>query len=167
MKIHLRALEPEDLDLLYHIENDQSLWDVGTTNVPYSRYALHDYIAHASSDIYADHQVRLMVENEQGQVVGIADLSDFDPRHLRAELSIVIMKAHRRCGYASAIVSEVSRYALEVLHLHQLYVVIDQCNEASVALFRKYGWHAAATLSDWLFDGSSYRDAIVFQSILK
>ena len=29
----LRAIEPEDLDLLYQIENDQSLWKVGATNV--------------------------------------------------------------------------------------------------------------------------------------
>ena len=41
-KVLLRALEPEDLDMLYQIENNRQLWDVGTTNVPYSRYALHD-----------------------------------------------------------------------------------------------------------------------------
>ena len=34
-KIRLRAMEPEDLDLLYKIENDESLWSVSTTNVPY------------------------------------------------------------------------------------------------------------------------------------
>ena len=26
--IRLRAMEPEDLDLLYHIENDRSVWGV-------------------------------------------------------------------------------------------------------------------------------------------
>ena len=35
--IHLRALEPEDLDMLYQIENNRELWSVGVTNVPYSR----------------------------------------------------------------------------------------------------------------------------------
>ena len=40
-RIRLRALEPEDLDELYQIENDRRLWDVGLTNVPYSRFALH------------------------------------------------------------------------------------------------------------------------------
>ena len=50
-QIRLRALEPEDLDFLYTIENDVSLWNVGNANVPYSRYVLHDYIAHASNDI--------------------------------------------------------------------------------------------------------------------
>ena len=48
--VELRAMEPEDLELLYQIENDESLWGVSTTNVPYSRYALHDYMAHASGD---------------------------------------------------------------------------------------------------------------------
>ena len=86
MRIRLRALEPEDLDLLYNIENDQSLWDVGNTNVPYSRYALHNYIAQTTGDIYQDGQVRLMIENEQSEVVGIADLVNFDARHQRAEL---------------------------------------------------------------------------------
>ena len=33
-KIRLRALEPEDLDILYAIENDADLWNVGITNVP-------------------------------------------------------------------------------------------------------------------------------------
>ena len=41
-QVHLRAIEPEDLDLLYRIENDQTLWHLGTTNVHYSRYTLHD-----------------------------------------------------------------------------------------------------------------------------
>ena len=39
--ITLRALEPEDLDALYAIENDTEIWDVGHTNVPYSKYAVH------------------------------------------------------------------------------------------------------------------------------
>ena len=62
--VNLRAMEPEDLDLLYTIENNRELWNVGTTNVPYSRYALHNYIASSSSDIYVDRQVRLMIEDE-------------------------------------------------------------------------------------------------------
>ena len=59
----LRAMEPEDLDILYRIENDFELWAVGATNVPYSRYALHEYIASASGDIYTDRQVRLIIED--------------------------------------------------------------------------------------------------------
>ena len=61
--VRLRAMEPEDLDFLYAMENDKEVWDVGCTNVPYSRYVLHDYIANASNDIYADGQVRMVMED--------------------------------------------------------------------------------------------------------
>jgi diamine N-acetyltransferase len=90
--IRLRALELEDLDFLYQIENDDRLWELGVSNVPYSRRVLLDYITSASADIYVDNQVRLIVENEQNEQVGILDLTDFDPRHHRAELGIVIKK---------------------------------------------------------------------------
>ena len=96
--IHLRAMEPEDLDMLYTIENDQRLWGVSATNVPYSRYTLHDYIANAAGDIYTDRQVRLIIENEQQDVIGILDLINFDPRHRRAEVGIVIQQPYRSQG---------------------------------------------------------------------
>ena len=91
-KIRLRAMEPEDLDLLYKIENDESLWSVSTTNVPYSRYVLHDYIANSKNDIFADSQVRLIIETDDRRAnIGLLDLVNFDPRHQRAELGIILL----------------------------------------------------------------------------
>ena len=127
--MRLRAIEPEDLDLLYLIENDKNLWQVGATNVPYSRYTLHDYIANSSDDIFADRQVRLMVENDEGETIGIADLVQFSPQHLRAEVGIVIMNAQRRKGYAAAAIEALCDYAQRVVHLHQLYAVVDENND--------------------------------------
>lgn len=164
--VTLRAIEPEDLDLLYHIENDQTMWNVGTTSVPYSRYALHDYIAHASADIYADRQVRLIVENTGGETVGIADIVDFDPQHRRAELGIAIERSHRRKGYAQAALRWMACYALAQLHLHQLYVMISADNEPSLCLFRKAGFRQTAVVHDWLYDGTDYHDGILMQMLL-
>ena len=127
--VHLRAIEPEDLDMLYRIENDVNLWNVGITNVPYSRYALHDYIANASGDIYTDHQVRMIIENVERQVVGIADIVNFDAGNRRAEIGLVIEQPFRGQGYGYSVMKELERYALNVLHLHQLYAVIDIRNE--------------------------------------
>jgi diamine N-acetyltransferase len=164
--ISLRALEPEDLDLLYRIENDQTLWGVGVSNVPYSRYVLRDYIANATGDIYTDRQVRLIVENREGQTVGLVDLVSFDPAHRRAEVGIVILREHRRHGYAGATLREVTDYALRILHLHQLYVYVASDNEASLQLFQKAGFMLTATLRHWLFDGQSYQDACLLQIFL-
>ena len=42
--IQLRALEPEDIDFLYYLENDKSLWELSDTQTPFSRYVLKKYI---------------------------------------------------------------------------------------------------------------------------
>ena len=162
--IHLRAIEPEDLDFLYRIENDVKLWNVGITNVPYSRYALHDYVANASGDIYTDHQVRLIIENAEKQVVGIADIVNFDAGNRRAEIGLVIEQPFRGQGYGFSAMQQLAKYALDVLHLHQLYAIIDVANESCLQLFRQLGYRESASLKDWLFYGRQYRDAIVMQT---
>ena len=164
--IRLRAIEPEDLDLLYRIENDHRLWNVGATNVPYSRYTLHDYIATSSDDIYADRQVRLIVENADGQPVGMTDIVNFNPQHRRAEVGIVTLDASRHQGYATAALVSLCRYALQVLHLHQLYAVIAADNSIALHLFENNGFTRHAVLPDWLYDGRKYCDAAVLQRIL-
>ena len=163
--VHLRAIEPEDLDLLYRIENDRKLWNVGASNVPYSRYTLHDYVANASDDIYTDRQVRMMVENEQGEIVGIADIVNFDPSNCRAEVGLIILDAYRRQGYGSSTLNQIAAYALNVLHLHQLFAFIDITNQASVNLFREMNYQSSAMIKDWLYDGREYRDAMMVQLI--
>ena len=160
----LRAIEPEDLDLLYRIENDVNLWNVGITNVPYSRYALHDYVANVSGDIYIDNQVRLIIENADKQVVGIADIVNFDAGSRRAEIGLVIEKPFRGQGYGFSAMQALAKYALEVIHLHQLYAVIDARNETCLQLFRQLGYHESSRLKEWLFDGREYHDAIVMQT---
>ena len=162
----LRPLEPEDLDELYAIENDRDIWNVGATNVPYSRYALHEYIARQQADIYADRQVRLVVENAEKTVVGLVDLVNFDPQHRRAELGIVIKKAFRGQGYGQAAITQMLDYARKTLHLHQIYAIVDTDNHESLQLFRQVGFEEKNRLEDWLFDGENYREAVFLQKFL-
>ena len=160
-EIRLRALEPEDLDVLYSIENDIELWSSGYTTVPYSRYLLHDYIANATCDIYADRQVRLMaVTRNTDDVVGIVDITGYDPRHNRAELGLVIRKKYRKKGYGRQIVEEILKFSHNIIHLHQLYVVIDESNERALELFKNIGFETSHVLKEWLFDGEKYRNAV-------
>ena len=53
----LRAPEPEDLEVLYTMENDTTLWFVSYNVAPYSRYQLKKYISESVHDIYSDHQI--------------------------------------------------------------------------------------------------------------
>ncbi len=162
----LRAVEPEDLELLYKIENDFNLWDVGITNVPYSKFMLHEYMSSITGDIYTDKQVRLMIENEEGNVVGITDVVDFNPSHRRAEIGIVIMKEFRHKGYAAATLRYLKKYASHILHLRQIYAIVPNNNARSISLFEKSGFESDAKLKNWLFDGEKYVDATLMQYFL-
>ena len=166
-QIKLRAIEPEDLDLLYRIENDMELWNVGTTNVPYSRYLLHDYVANAKNDIYTDRQVRMMVENSEGQIVGVVDLVSFDPANCRAEIGLIILNSYRRQGYGTAVLNQILDYALRILHLHQLYAYIDIENYSSLQLFKKAGFVVVSEIKDWLYDGTKFRDSMLVQYVFQ
>lgn len=164
--IYLRAIEPEDLDTLYSIENDTNVWNVSTTNVPYSRYVLYDYIANAKNDIYADRQVRMMIEDEKHDVVGIVDIINFDPKNMRAEIGIVIIQKYRNKGYALATLKKINSYAQNILHLHQLYVYVNKDNKKSISVFEKSGFVQSNELKDWLFDGKKYHNALLMQLFL-
>ena len=164
--VTLRAMEPEDLDLLYRIENDTKLWDVGCTNVPYSRFTLHNYIADCMNDIYTDKQLRLIIENTNGDVVGIIDLMNFEPRHMRAELGIVIMSRYRRKGYATAAIRKIISYSRNILHIHQLYAFVSADNNASEKLFASLGFKKSSILTDWLSKDRDFDDAILMQFFL-
>lgn len=163
--VRLRAIEPEDLDLLYRIENDRELWNVGTSNVPYSRYTLHDYVANASDDIYKDGQVRMIIENTKSEIVGIVDLVNFDPSNRRAEVGLIILNAFRRCGYGRSTLAQIADYALNVLHLHQIFAYVDLRNKASYHLFHVMGYQESVRIKDWLYDGREYHDAVMMQLV--
>src|SRR3712207_4629770 len=166
-QVRLRAMEPEDLEFLYGIENDMELWDIGITNVPYSRYSLYNYISECKNDIYVDRQLRLIVTSEEGDCVGIADLVNFDPKHLRAELGIVIKKKYRGKGYGKAAVKALLRYAHEVIHLHQVYVVLGVANQLSISLFTKLGFVDSGILKDWLYSDDDWHAAKLLQFFYK
>ena len=50
--IKLRALEPEDIDILYRWENDPKVWKVSGTVAPFSKYILRRFIEDQKYDIY-------------------------------------------------------------------------------------------------------------------
>ena len=39
-RVRLRAMEPEDLEVMYAMENDSQTWDVTNFTVPYSKFRM-------------------------------------------------------------------------------------------------------------------------------
>ena len=168
-KIRLRAMEPEDIDTLYDMENDLQHWDVSDTQMPFSRYTMEQYVLSCDNqDIYSLKQVRLMIcEKGSGMAVGCIDLYDYQPQHQRAAVGIMVSEKHQQQGYASEALGLLCRYAREILHLHQLYCHVSASNRQSLHLFESHGFIRTAVLKEWRqsVDGR-WEDTLLLQNIL-
>jgi diamine N-acetyltransferase len=166
--IQLRALEPTDLDFLYALENDESVWEVSNTTTPYSRAILKDYLDNAHRDIYEVKQLRLVITiSKDNRQIGFIDLFEFDPRHHRLGVGIILFsEADRGKGYAAEALQLVLEYAIKHLQVHQLYANITSDNTRSIQLFEKAGFSRSGVKTDWVFSEGTYKDEYFYQLVI-
>lgn len=166
--IRLRAVEPEDLDILYRWENDTELWRYGSSIHPFSRFVIKEYLINSKQDIYQNKQLRLMIELKESQdAIGTVDLYDFDAFHRRAGVGILIDRAFREQGFGYQTLVLLKEYAFDFLKLNQLYAVIAIKNQQSVKLFEKAGFSQSGVLRNWLSSHNNYEDALFLQLLDK
>jgi len=166
-KIRLRALEPEDLELLYEWENNNAYWTISNTMAPYSKFTLKRYLKHSHKNIYETGQLRFMIDLiEEKLTIGTIDLFDFDPFHNRAGIGILIAdEAQRRKGYASMSLKCLIDYCFTTLQLHQIYCNILANNCESMDLFHKMGFVRIGIKKDWIKTADGYLDEYMYQLI--
>ncbi|APY07470.1 GNAT family N-acetyltransferase [Winogradskyella sp. J14-2] len=164
--VFLRALEPEDLDFVYEIENDTALWSLSDTLTPYSRFTLKQYLENAQQDIFEAKQLRLAICINSGATIGLIDVFDFDIKNKRAGIGILIKdEAHRYKGYGSEALDLLVNYCFKTLHLHQVYANILESNVNSLKLFEHRGFKKIGLKEDWSFDGKHYCNEFLLQRI--
>ena len=164
--VYLRALEPADLDFLYELENNPDIWEISGTTTPYSRHTLQSYLDNAHRDIYEVKQLRLCIATAGDEVKGYIDLFDFEPKHRRAGLGIVIIdEGERNKGLGTEAVGLICDYAFKVLDLHQVYAHVLEGNKASIGLFQKLGFENTGIRKDWILSVGEFKNELVFQKI--
>ena len=165
--ISLRALEPEDIDFLLAAENNEKYWELSSTQAPFSRHLLENYIENAHQDIYEAKQYRFIICNQIDTPVGMIDIFDFNPLHQRVGIGILILDKHQQNGYGKEALELIIDYAFTYLNIHQLYANITSDNERSIQLFKKFNFQQVGIKKDWIFSKSSFKDEILFQLIKK
>ena len=164
--IQLRALEPEDLEFVLDIENDETLWHLSNTQVPFSKFIIRDYIANAHKDIYEVKQLRLVIEDKQQNPLGLIDIFDFDFKNKRAGVGVVIKDiANRTKGFGEEALRLLIAYSFKHLNLHQLYSNIAETNTASLGLFKKLGFLEIGLKKDWNYTNGVYNSEYTLQLI--
>lgn len=163
--IQLRALEPQDVDLLMRWENDTEQWYLSGTVQPYSRAVLENYVANSGQDIFKAGQLRLIIQLLTGnEALGTIDLFDFDPFHQRAGIGILIAdETHRGRGYGKEALQLLREYAFNYLGLKQLYCNVLATNNGSLKLFENAGFEQTGRKKAWIRRAEKFEDELFLQ----
>lgn len=159
-------MEPGDLDFLYGIENDPSSWDVSGFSEPYSRNCLGAFIKACTFDMFADRQMRLVIElRDPGKAIGTVDLTDFSPQHRHAEVGIALLQEYRGRGLALEALGLLEDYAFTFLHLKHLTSMIPLSNAGSLRLFERGGYERCGILHSWWLTPEGYQDVAIYEKV--
>ncbi|NQX84470.1 MAG: GNAT family N-acetyltransferase [Flavobacteriaceae bacterium] len=165
-RLYLRALEPEDLEFVYEIENSEGLWEISQTVTPYSRFLIKQYLEQAHKDIFEVKQLRLVICNLEHETLGLIDVFDFDSINQRAGIGILVKaEVDRQKGIGSEALYLLVNYCFMHLDLHQLYCNISETNIASLKLFKKHGFEIVGLKKDWNKVNGNYKNEYLLQRI--
>lgn len=105
-------------------------------------------------------QSRLTVAEKGGRVVGY--LCAWEVAGELEIQNIVTALECRRCGVATALLEELLTYARSVA-LSRLLLEVRSGNDAAIALYRRYGFHACGVRHGYYADGD---DALLMERLL-
>lgn len=162
--IKLRLPEISDLDFFYKTENNPELWEISNTVKPFSKYILSKYIENSHIDIFTSKQIRFIIEQKKdNQILGMIELFDYEPIHLRAGTGIYIIKEAQKKGYAEQAYEIFISYCNEVLRLNQIWCNISSDNKASIKLFEKIGFTLSGKKKQWINTKDGFKDVLFYQ----
>lgn len=164
-KVSLRALEPSDLDLIYSWENNPDVWEISHTLTPFSKFVLTQYLKNQHLDIYSSKQLRLVVMDQNNLAVGLIDLFDFDPKHRRAGVGILVDASSRGKGYAREALELIEDYCFNHLDFKQLYANVGFENSISLKLFESLRYQKVGVKKQWIKTANGFIDEILYQKI--
>ena len=164
--IYLRALEPNDIEVLYKWENNPAIWTVSNTLAPFSKFVLEQYLVNAHEDIFTTKQIRLLICLTDTTPIGTIELFDFDAHHSRVGVGVMINEVDENKGYATQALQLLCNYCFEVLLVKQVYCNISANNKKSLHLFKKLGFTEAGLKKQWNKTGqNAFEDEYLLQLI--
>ena len=164
-ELKLRALEPDDAEMMYEAESDPEAWRYSDYLAPISLRMLRDYALTYDADPFHSGQLRLIVEVD-GTPAGILDLFDISARHLRADTGIYILPAFRRKGVGTRALELAKDYCRERLGLHQLTASVASGNAEALLCYGKAGFSVTGSRPEWLRTPDGFDDILLLSAIL-
>lgn len=162
-RIRLRPVRDEDLDDLVAAADDEAIARWTDLPHPYEREHGAHFIALASEEARMDKSYHLAIATlSEDRLVGMAALSNVDLESHNAEVGIWLGRETWGEGVALEAFDLLLEIAFDRLELTKLYGIVLEGNEASIDLFKRYGFHEEGRLRWHTRRDDEWMDKIFF-----
>ena len=146
--IFLRPLKKSDLEFLYKIENDKSLWRYGGEKKTYTRDELLIYIENSDISIKNIKQFRFVIDYND-LPIGFIDLFDYNITEV--SVGLIIDKKYRSRGFAKKSINLIIKYCFNILCVKKLNSCVESSNIISNNLFISSGFKLTKNKNNFNF----------------
>ncbi|MDO4740067.1 MAG: GNAT family protein [Eubacteriales bacterium] len=162
-KVRLRAMEETDGGLFYEILHAEEVQrNEAEIRLPASRASCDAFAAEQAAKGNNEPAPFLVIENEDGQAVGLATPSLEDSRAGVFACGMCILPAFQRRGYAADALRVIWRYYFEEMRCVKFNASVYSYNEASNAMCRRIGLTQEGRRRKVIYAGGAYHDEILY-----
>jgi RimJ/RimL family protein N-acetyltransferase len=166
-ELHLRALQTEDVWLMYRWYNDPRVME--HMPLPQELFApsMEEVRRSLERAVSSSVERYFILQNATGRALGYASLTSIDMLAASARLTVVIGESEEwGKGLGKEATESMVRYAFDVLNLHRVHVLVAEHNQRAIACFEACGFVHEGTLRDDHHHRGAYRSSHVM-SVLR
>ena len=164
-KILLRKPEPDDLEALYSLKNDEeSSALLGGFSTGFYKEAISDWIKFHNK---AANEVLYMIQDiESEKLIGHVGFYNINYRVRKAEFAILIAdKNFRGKGYGDLCTKYMINYGFNQLNLNRIELSVLTTNINAIVLYEKNGFVKEGVQKQAQFKNGSYIDVILMANL--
>ncbi|WP_417346824.1 spermidine N1-acetyltransferase [Ferrimonas sp.] len=155
IKLALRALERNDLKFVHHLNNNRNIMAYWFEE-PYESFDELEQLY--NKHVHDNAERRFVVEDVDGELIGLVELIEINYIHRSAEFQIIIAPEHQGKGLARQMIHKALDYSFTILNLHKVYLLVAEENERALHLYRECGFLEEGHLVQEYFINGRYCD---------
>ncbi len=164
-KVMLRALQEDDFEAWYRMNEDVELTLAGTGRwVPVSADIARErwqYLLHSSPEVRVNFAIEVA-----GEFIGLLSIKEIDRHNQRALLSVGLTGAAQLGrGYGRDALRVVLRWAFQIHNLHRIELETWATNERALRAYRAAGFVEEGRLRDGVWLDGQFVDVVVMSAI--
>jgi RimJ/RimL family protein N-acetyltransferase len=160
--VKLRAIEKSDIPYLHSWANNPLIHQgIGEIHFPTSIDFHFDWFERTQNE---KQNLRLIIETNNGQVIGLNSLMNIDLKHGHAWYGITLGdEAAHGAGFALDAVRATMRYSFEELKLERLDGGVMESNTKSLNLFcsKLVGWETLGTRENYFYREGKFQNQVL------